>query len=684
MAVKVTVHQVTADTGGGTQTFAHGHGTTPDAALFFVTKNSVTLPGSTDHAIICVGMSDGTTDGCHGIQSEHNQETGDTGFWHRNNCAIRVCSDGNETSDDGRATCSFDATNVSLGWDSTPGEAFHIEAVVLSGTAGCDVNQGDFNGTATITHTHNLGLTTTDDALIFSIGSIKCTTQSGNNHGADAGFGFGVASWNGSAFTERGFSFMEDNGETDGRPAAYLDTSNIYTLLSPAYAIWKMANLDNFATNSFTLDITDASTQSYAVTTLIVGLPSSIGCYVGTVDAPTATGSTEYSPLSFEPQYVGLLTTQIETLDSIRQDGNGDEAGAFGFANTDGTTEAACAVAVENDAATTNTECSAADEFIYMPADDGTLTASAAAGNGARATLTSLDNDGWTINAASANSTQTKWVAWAIQAEPSGGVTVTPSAADGGTSSTAPSALYGSLSLTPGAADSSAVSTDPSVLTPAGLVVSPSLSASTASSTAPSVLFGSLTVTPALAASSATSEDPAVIEGGGLIVVPQASTAGTSTVAPSVLDSFAVQPSGATAAGSTTAPSVLFGPLTVTPAVAAGGTDAFEITVLGGAFMPRYDLSGIESEDDRDGLMIDSGETLTHNSTDYTVLAAELDGQTLDKGTSVDGIIDILIKCSDIVSGGIAEHDAVTYNGASYTISKIEEFGGGISVMYLD
>lgn len=92
----------------------------------------------------------------------------------------------------------------------------------------------------------------------------------------------------------------------------------------------------------------------------------------------------------------------------------------------------------------------------------------------------------------------------------------------------------------------------------------------------------------------------------------------------------------------------------------------------------------IESDDDLDGLMVDSGETMTHAGTDYTVLAAETDGETLDGGRDVDGGIEVLIKLSDITAGSISEGDAATYDGDVYRIAKIDDLGNSLSVIYLE
>ncbi len=93
----------------------------------------------------------------------------------------------------------------------------------------------------------------------------------------------------------------------------------------------------------------------------------------------------------------------------------------------------------------------------------------------------------------------------------------------------------------------------------------------------------------------------------------------------------------------------------------------------------------IETDADRAGLMLDSGETLTHSGTPYTVLAAETDGETLDAAPGdVDGMIEVLMKASDIAAATMAEGDAATYAGDTYRVQKIDHIGGGLSVVYLD
>ena len=92
----------------------------------------------------------------------------------------------------------------------------------------------------------------------------------------------------------------------------------------------------------------------------------------------------------------------------------------------------------------------------------------------------------------------------------------------------------------------------------------------------------------------------------------------------------------------------------------------------------------IESDTDLAGLMLDSGETLTFGS-DYTVLIAETDGETMDNGPAVvDGWLEALMRDTDVSTASIIEGVTVTYSGDSYRVARIDAISGGLSVLFLD
>lgn len=426
MAVKVTTLQFAASTGGGTQNVAHGHGTTPEGALFFFTKATV-LETARATSNLGVGFSDGTDDRAQAIRSQDNQAT--TVPYVTNNNAAIVMVDDSTAATDGVATASFGATNLTLTWSEAPGVAFYIQAVFFSGTDGVKVLDTQLTGATPVAITHNLGLTTSNEALIFCIGhSFTGATWASTRD--EAHLSFGVSHWDGtSTFTNRVYAAFEDNGETDGRPAGYLDTGNLIKTFNSNYSELADAAPSDFQTNDF--DMTGNSGANDATAFLVIGLPAGIGAWVGDILAPTTLGSKAYTELSWEPQYVGLFTTQIETRDSRRQNLDGDEAGAFGISALDDSQGLSACWALENDAPTTDTQSTVATKAVYMPAHDGSLAASASAGNGCHASFTSLDSTGWTIDTTgkSANSTTTYWIAWAIETASTG--TETPKAVAG-------------------------------------------------------------------------------------------------------------------------------------------------------------------------------------------------------------------------------------------------------------
>lgn len=92
----------------------------------------------------------------------------------------------------------------------------------------------------------------------------------------------------------------------------------------------------------------------------------------------------------------------------------------------------------------------------------------------------------------------------------------------------------------------------------------------------------------------------------------------------------------------------------------------------------------VESDADRAGVMLDELATMTHSGTDYDVIMAETDGETLDGGTATDGWIEVQILTSDVTAGGIDEGESATIGSVTYRIAKIDNIGGGMSVMYLE
>lgn len=195
MALKVTTLQFTASTGGGTQNIAHGHGATPEGALFFLSKG-ITLESARSGANLCVGFSDGTNDRAIAIRSQTGVTSTNPRFYTKNAAVVNI--DDTASATDGIATASFGATNLQLTWSEAPGVAYYISVVFFSGTAGVKVLDTQMTGTTPVAITHNLGLTTTNEALIFCAGNIFTYANWNAGERTESQLSFGVSHWDGS------------------------------------------------------------------------------------------------------------------------------------------------------------------------------------------------------------------------------------------------------------------------------------------------------------------------------------------------------------------------------------------------------------------------------------------------------------------------------------------------------
>lgn len=425
MAVKATIANITTPTSTGSTTHAHGHGTTPQAVLF-VTSAATANETAEDHTRFGFGFSDATTNLSVTNKSEHNSATTDSDTRATNDKAIAIQNTGNSANDlEGNVT-GFDATNVTVNYTSISASARLASMICFSGMDGVDVQYALLNGTTGVTVTHNLGLTTTNHALIISLSYYGCPTDF-DGGGGDYELAIGLHHWNGTTFTERGLGFIEDNGEAQGQPGVIVDTGALPFLNTADYTLVRSVTLSNFATNSF--EMVSDGTHTGGVAFLILGLGSGDEAWVDDIQAPTTRGTKAYTGVGFEPNFVGIIPTNAESLDSVRTSygaaTDGDEA-VYGFGGMDGTTEGCVAVALEDNAATTDTQSTHSNgSVVYMPAHDGTLSASAGAGNGCHADFSSMDADGFTIDSTgqSVNSTQTYWLAFAFGTPAAGGIT---------------------------------------------------------------------------------------------------------------------------------------------------------------------------------------------------------------------------------------------------------------------
>jgi len=192
----------------------------------------------------------------------------------------------------------------------------------------------------------------------------------------------------------------------------------------------------------------------------------------------------------------------------------------------------------------------------------------------------------------------------------------------------------------------------------AGAAVAVPLATFTVTPLVPTIQVGGITIDVPVATFTVTPLVPTVAAGAA-VAVPLA----TFTVSPQV-------PAVATAA----IVEVPLATFTVTPQVP---------TVSTGIVITPFPSMAIETDADRTSIMSHDNVTVLHGSTVYLGVMAETDGETLDGGTDFDGVMELQLRTSDITAGNILEGDSLTIDSVVYTIGKIDNIGGGMSVLYL-
>ena len=144
-----------------------------------------------------------------------------------------------------------------------------------------------------------------------------------------------------------------------------------------------------------------------------------------------------------------------------------------------------------------------------------------------------------------------------------------PVAASGVILTLDPTVVLGSLLVAPGPATARAETIDPVVVL-GSLVLAPSPAVAITTTVDPSVVLGSLTIAPAPASAVILTIDPSVVEGGGLTVSPEPAFAVAEAVGPTVvLGSVTITPVAAYAVPTVVDPAVVQGSLTIAPTAAS-------------------------------------------------------------------------------------------------------------------
>jgi len=143
MSVTIRHVRIAAGTGSGSQTItsSDGPGTTPVAALFYLTRGT----GATEVELqLCMGATDGSNSRCSLISSEDNVEPSNTWSKALNDSVLMTVDPNTGTMERYATFSSFGTDSVTISW-SASGSAYLMTVILFWGT---DINVavGDFDG----------------------------------------------------------------------------------------------------------------------------------------------------------------------------------------------------------------------------------------------------------------------------------------------------------------------------------------------------------------------------------------------------------------------------------------------------------------------------------------------------------------------------------------------------------
>ena len=411
MGVTVATTRVAAtiDTAPYTQdiTTTDMGGLTPKAALFIITSG-VTDGTAAAHAEMGIGAATGASnEWAVTSQGEDAVTTTNTDSAVESDHCVEILLTSGAV--DGSAEFSaFITDGVRINWTNAPAGAYLLTVVL-------------FGGTSLSAHANNLQLANTVDNDIDvtdpgfepHLVITACSPRS-NVDEAIATFRIsaGVAhNDTASGITQRAWCYNQNNAGAAAKATAQV--SDTYSCLEVgtgnAALDWGL-DLNTFDSSGFTASARIRGANNTDICYLALALADEADGWVGTVDAPNATGDDAQTGPGFEPQIVMQGMTMLEALDTANTT---SLAGTIGIGVFDADDEFANSASSEDEAATTNAQSLSDNTAVELPDDDGAA--------GLTASFSSFDATGWTLNYSAVEAAAKKFWAFAIKVDAVGG-----------------------------------------------------------------------------------------------------------------------------------------------------------------------------------------------------------------------------------------------------------------------
>jgi len=292
---------------------------------------------------------------------------------------------------------SWIANGIRINWTDEPSAAYLLTVILFAGTD-LSAAAGDLYLGNTEDQVNNITAPGFTPDVVF--------TAAGWNS-AHERTGLGAVHFDGaSTIVQRSLAFASASNQGTSTVGLQLrNDSGIFACDANGALNW-YGVFSDFDADGFSVTIRNDGGDNQKLHYLALNFNSAVDAWVGTHTTPTSTGNDSETGPGFTPQFVYVIPSLGEAIDTAYGD---NRAGTFGVSAFDADDEYTTVVSSEDGAGTSNTQSLSDDRAIVVPDDDGTLDI--------EATFVSFDANGWTVNYSNAPGTAKLFPALAIEAE---------------------------------------------------------------------------------------------------------------------------------------------------------------------------------------------------------------------------------------------------------------------------
>ena len=404
MGVTVATDRVACDTSSGNQAITvSAGGLTPKAALFILV--GATVDGTAaDDRIISYGAATGTSNRW-AIQGYclHGQGTSavDSGF--ANDACIQIY-DTSSTLVCEADFVSFGVNTVTINWATAPASAWLLTVVSFSGT-----DLSAYAGIQDVANTQDNTIDITDPGfepnVLFTALNASLPSSGRTNQFQ---LSFGVVHNDGASTITQYASYWADrDGRATTDQAMYTSDSAAAIEASPVSgALDFYIDCHTFDSSGFSISARNAGGNGRDLLYLALSFGGAVDSWVGLYSTPTSTGSDSNTGPGFTPQYLHMINTYAEAVDTAYDT---PFAGSSGFSAIDANSQFSSSFNGEKGVATSNEQSLSDNVAVELPDDDGSA--------GLTASFTSFDANGWTLNYSAVEANAKLFFALAIEGE---------------------------------------------------------------------------------------------------------------------------------------------------------------------------------------------------------------------------------------------------------------------------